>query len=189
MNPRRRWLPIVLLAVVTGCGRTGTRTREEVAAEQLSLPALYLTATGEEVIAPAVLGDVVIAPGSRQPAFRAYVCTNPACPNHGREVNGHPFVFAWPDPLWRIDDQGRLEYEVVENRMAEIVRRGGSAEPTCPGCRTRRDPGQETAAERQRYRDWVVYYELPESAARSRELDAEYRARQRVGGGRPAAEP
>lgn len=177
-----RWLALTLVAVAVGCGRGGPRSADAIAAEQLSLPVLYLTAEGEEVTAPANLSDVVIAPRSRRLAFRAYHCVNPDCPNRDRGGNGRPFLFAWPDPLWRIGDKGDVEYEVVEDRMGEIVKRGGTAEPTCPGCRTRRNVRSESAEERQRYRDWVVYYELPESAARSRQLDAEYRDRKGLGG-------
>lgn len=180
------FLRCVAVAVATwGCGPGGPRTADQIAAEQLALPVLYLATDGERVTAPANQTDVVIVPGSRRLAFRAYHCTNPDCPNRDRGSDGRPFLFTWPDPLWRIGDKGELEYEVVEDRLGEVVRRGSSAEPTCPGCRTRRNPGNESAEVRQRYRDWVVYYELPESAARSKQLDAEYRSRKGLGGGAP----
>lgn len=187
MSGRAVWLGILAVAVLAGCGRR-MRTLKEIEAEQMALPVLYLTAGGEELIAPARSDrDVVVAPKSRQPAFRAYVCTNPDCPNRDRQVKGRPFVFSWPDPMWRVDERGELQYDVVEDRMAEIIKRGGTAEPTCPGCLARRDSARETAEQRQRYRDWVVYYELPETIARRKQLDAEYAERQRVVDGRAAA--
>lgn len=184
MTGRRHLLPILLLAalVVSGCGRQPERTLAEIAAEQESLPVLYITRGGTEVVAPPALGDVVVEPKSRQLAFRAYRCTNPDCPDRGRGVDGRPSLFIWEDPLWRIDDGGVPQYEVVPDRMAEILRRGGLAEPTCPACRLRRDPERETAAERRRYREWVEYHELPASADRRRALDQEYRQRQQAGG-------
>lgn len=189
-SSRAAWRGILVLAMISalvGCSRR-PRTLDEIAAEQMSLPVLYLTADGEEVIAPARSDrDVIVVPRSRKLAFRAYVCTNPACPNRDRQQNGRPFLFSWPDPMWRVDEQGELQYDVVEDRMAEILRRGGTEEPTCPGCQPRRDPARETAEQRQRYRDWVVYYELPESIARNERLDVEYRERQRVVGKRSAA--
>lgn len=173
---------LLLIAVVAGCGRRPERTLDVIAAEQESLPVLYLTRGGDEVVAAPALGDVVVEPTTRQLAFRAYVCTHPNCPDRDRRADGRPSLFIWEDPLWRIDDRGEPQYEVVPDRMAEIVRRGGTPEPTCPACRSRRDPSRETPAERGGYRERVAYYELPTSVARRRQLDQEYQERGGAGG-------
>lgn len=170
---RRRFC--VLLLVLAGCRGRVPATLEQIEAEQLALPALYLTADGREVIVPGSGRDVIVAPGSRELAFRASMCTNPACPNQGRGRGGRPFLFTWVDPLARVDERGEVQFDVVPDRTAEVLRRGGMPEPTCPGCAGLRDKARESAEDRQRYRNWVVYYELPESAARNKELDAEYR--------------
>lgn len=170
-----RPLLCVLLALLAGCMGRGSATLEQIEADQLALPAVYLTAEGREVIVPGGGRDVIVAPGTREIAFRAYTCVNPACPNRERGSAERPFLFTWPDPLWKVDERGELQFDVVPDRAAETVRRGGLPEPTCPGCATIRDKTGESAQVRQRYRDWVVYYELPESARRRKELDAEHR--------------
>ena len=164
-----------LLALLAGCRGRVPATLEQIEADQLALPAVYLTTDGRELIVPANRGDVIVAPGARELAFRAYTCTNPDCPNRERGSAGRPFLFTWPDPLWKVDEQGQLQFDVVPDRAAETVRRGGLPEPTCPGCLERRAKEGESVETRQRYRNWVVYYELPESAARRKELDAEHR--------------
>ncbi len=170
-----RCIVCALLVLVAGCwGRTPV-TLEQIEAEQLALPAVYLTADGREVIMPATRGDVIVVPGSRQLAFRAYRCTAPACPNRERGSADRPFLFTWPDPLWNVNKQGQLQFDVVPDRAAETLRRGGLPEPTCPGCLKLHDTGHQTAESRQRHSKWVVYYELPESAARYKELDEQYR--------------
>lgn len=185
--PDTRRIVRALLAVATlaaGCRGRTPATLEQIEADQLALPAVYLTADGREVIVPANRGDVIVAPGSRDLAFRAYTCTNPDCPNRERGTAGRPFLFTWADPLWKVDEQGQLQFDVVPDRAAETLRRGGQPEPTCPGCLELRAKDAETAEIRQRYRDWVVYYELPESAARRQELDAEHRRRLQAEGRR-----
>ena len=170
-----RCIVCALLVLVAGCwGRTPV-TLEQIEAEQLALPAVYLTADGREVIMPATRGDVIVVPGSRQLAFRAYRCTAPACPNRERGSADRPFLFTWPDPLWNVDKQGQLQFEVVPDRAAETLRRGGLPVPTCPGCLKLHDTGHQTDEIRQRRSKWVGYYDLPESAARSKELDEQYR--------------
>ena len=166
---------LAVAALAAGCRGRTPATLEQIEADQLALPAVYLTADRREVIVPANRGDVIVAPGSRELAFRAYTCTNPACPNRERGTAGRPFLFTWADPLWKVDEQGQLQFDVVPDRAAETLRRGGQPEATCPGCLELRSRDAETAEIRQRYRDWVVYYELPESAARRKELDAEHR--------------
>lgn len=175
---------LAMAALAAGCrGRTPV-TLEQIEADQLALPAVYLMADGREVIVPANRGDVIVAPGSRELAFRAYMCTNPSCPNRERGSAGRPFLFTWPDPLWKVDEQGQPQFDVVPDRAAETLRRGGLPEPTCPGCLELRNKDGEPAETRQRYRNWVVYYELPESAARRKELDAEHRRRLQAEGRR-----
>lgn len=176
----------LLLSGPTGCRRPPPTTLPEIEAAQLALPAVFLTVDGEEVIAPGDRSDVVVAPRSRTPAFRAYTCTNPACPNRDRGRAGRPALFIWADPLWRVDERGELVYDVAADRAGEIVRRGGDPEPTCPGCLAHRDRDRETPETRQRYRDWTARYELPETLARRAELDEAYRRRLEATGRRPA---
>lgn len=179
-------IAVVLLTGAWGCRRPAPATLPEIEAAQLALPAVFLTVDGEEVIAPGERSDVVVAPRSRKPAFRAYACANPDCPNRDRGSAGRPVLFIWADPLWRVDERGELVYDVVADRAEEIVRRGGDPEPTCPGCRAHRDRDRETPEMRQRYRDWTARYELPETRARRAELDEAYRRRLEATGRRPA---
>jgi hypothetical protein len=178
------WALLAVVAVVAGCRGRTPATLEQIEADQLALPAVYLTADGREAIVPANRGDVIVVPGSRQLAFRAYMCTNPDCPNRERGTGDRPFLFTWADPLWKVDEQGQLQFDVVPDRAAETLRRGGLPEPTCPGCLELRAKDGEPPETRQRYRNWVVYYELPESAARRKELDAEHRRRLQAEGRR-----
>jgi len=105
-------------------------------------------------------------------AFRAWICRNPACP--GRKGDGQPVKFVWVDPLYFAKPDGTVGSEIVADRTAEIVRRGGTATPQCPECVKMRNLASETAADQRKYMEFCVEYVLPETERRQKELEAEY---------------
>ena len=92
----------------------------------------------------------VIAPITSMPTFQgercwpAYTCTNPDCPGKGKQ--GRPYLFINPKP---------------------------GTETVCPACMESRDVSSESEADKRRYRNYPVPYELPETVRRIKQLDAE----------------
>lgn len=123
------------------------RTRRDIYGDEKRLPALYLTHQS---------GARVIAPGDRrvhrdaatgQMCSPAMGCYNPDCPQRGEE----PYGFL----------------DTAESNLGRH----------CPACLALRNPDSETDADRIRWSRWVRPHELPETAARRRELMQERRQR------------
>jgi hypothetical protein len=170
-------LCILLLTILVGCGDSKPLLIEDVKAERLTLQALYLTVDGEEALAARSKGDSIVAPDGKNIAFRAYLCKNPDCPGKDKGKNGRPFLYIWRDPMWRVNDAGLIEYDVVPDRAEQFVLRGSTIEPTCPECAKLRDQENEDPETSQKYRDWTAYYVLPATAKRDQELNEAHQAR------------
>jgi uncharacterized protein YgiM (DUF1202 family) len=144
------------------------RPPNKITGEQLGLNILYLTEkSNKEVIAPFITVEELRDPETGEKCWPALMCVNPDCPAKGKGRDGGPFVFIHPHP------------------GTEIV---------CPECAKTRNPATETPEQRYQYRSWVRQYELPETKARIKELDAERRrasearrARKRDGGVTPGS--
>jgi len=173
---RRSFASFALLVLVAcgsfvGCGRPTPpppRSRQEIFAERRSLPALYMSETGRRVISS---GDkvVFVDPESGEVCWRAMACRAPNCP--GRGPNGEPFLCIEGDPTYFPKGDGSLGIDPARAR-GKPKRIG-----FCPKCNEIRDPAKETAADVERYSQWVQPYELPENAATLAALNDEMQRR------------
>lgn len=167
----------LIVGLAGGCSDTKPRSLEEIEQDRLSLPALYLNDSGQEVIAPGNRG-LFVDEASGEIAWPAYTCTNPDCP--GEPSGGRKeFVFTWPDPRYYVAEDGTLgtrEYDAAE-WLAALKEMGGHEVPTCPACLEQRDLGQESRAEIEKYRLWVEPYVLPGTDERLAALAAEKQQR------------
>lgn len=163
---------LLILAAVVGCGRSAPpppRTRQEIFAERRGLPALFLgVETGRRVIAPGDRG-VFVDPESGEVCWRALACRAPNCP--GRSPDGTDLLCIEADASFFRKPDGSLGIDPA--RSQGRPRRLGF----CPKCNEIRDPATETAADAERYSQWVQPYVLPETAARLAALDDEMQRR------------
>lgn len=149
------------LAALTACSRDPA-TRDDIFADQMNLPAVYLTAkTNKRIIAPTSLG-IHVDKETGEIAWPALACNAPNCP--GRGDNGEPFLFIAPDPSMIVKPDGTLGYD----RAASAGKPG----PTlgCPQCLKKRRLETETPEQRQQYINWVKPYVLPETAAAMKKI-------------------
>lgn len=148
------WLASGSLLLLAGCGGE-PRTTDDIFREEMELPSLYLTVkTQTRVTAPAGKGTF-IDKATGEAAWPALACQNPNCP--GRGANGEPVLF-------------------IDAGSASSTRDGAPAVETygcCPACMKGVNWKSLSAAERQKYVNWVKPYELPESAKRRAELAEE----------------
>jgi hypothetical protein len=130
---------------LAGCGRSRTRSPDEILIEKRGLPRLFLSAkTHTRVIAPKSKG-MFTDPATGEECWPALECTNPDCPGrHGDE----PALF--------------ISYDV-------------SASQGCPACAKKRNVKTESASEKARYLKFVQPYELPEVRERLLALEEEYK--------------
>ena len=124
------------------------RTRMEIYDEDMALPRLFLTQSGARVIGAGNLRSHR-DPQTGEECWPAMGCYNPECPQ--RDADGEPFAF-------------------LDNAASDIGRH-------CPACRELRDVANETPLDRNRWARWVRPHELPETAARRRELTEQRRQR------------
>ena len=187
---RMTWsmLAVSLLIGLASCGAgkpPRLRTPAEIEADRRQLPTMYLTTKKlKKVIAP-INALPFSDKESKEVCWPAYCCTNPNCPGKDQGTDGDPYVFNHVDPLVEVgpgNEITRVELPQGTDVYAEMRKRGGFAEPTCPECfkiRSRASvdatlKGNPTAyAERQKYRAWVKPYYPPETQKRMQELDAE----------------
>ncbi|MCE9554835.1 MAG: hypothetical protein K8T91_15885 [Planctomycetes bacterium] len=183
---RRMLLAALLLSLSqTGCHRDSSanletdrqakpalRTASQITAEQANLPKLYLTQKTHRQVVAEGNADVVIDPQTGELAFRTWICRNPDCP--GRKPGGEPVQFICYDPLYYVKPDGSVDYKIVQDRIAEITRLGGTPWPLCPECLKVRNLANETQEEQRKYVEFCVEYVLPESERRMKELEAEY---------------
>jgi len=143
----------------------------------MSLPSLYLTESGKEVIAPGGQG-VIVDKQSGELAFLAYTCANPDCP--GEPNNGRPYLFIWRDRRWYVKSDGTLGAKEVETAEAweKLLKEDGSQpEPTCPACLELRKLDSESPEVKQKYRGWVQRYVLPKTKKQLEKLNQEDKRR------------
>lgn len=133
-----------MICALNGCGSKPTRPRttQDILEDRKQLPYLYLTEkTQSEVLAPLESGRVIVDPKTGEIAWQAFECNYPSCPGQGKGNNGRPFLFTWPDPSPKINEDGKtVSYETLWNREAEtkeeyLARLGGDPRPTCPECK------------------------------------------------------
>jgi hypothetical protein len=172
-------LAIVALAALTSCSSSPPprlRTPQEINAERVKLPVMYLTdKTGKKVLAP-MNSLPFVDKATNEVCCPAYYCTNPDCPGKNKGTDGDPYLFVHADPLSVPGPDGqvhRVQLPQGTNVYEEIKKRGGYPEPTCPECYKLRHYDQETRAEKQRYRNFVKPYYPPETVKRLKELDDE----------------
>lgn len=166
------WLT-TLCAVVVGCSRSQPvqpRTLDEIFAEQMELPAVYLTAGGKRIEAPSGRGPFVDAE-TGEIAWMALACLRPDCP--GKKSDGEPVLFIAPDSAM---------YVAADGKIATDPSRATEEPPhamQCPVCWKQRNLSAETSAQKQQFNNWVAPYVLPETTARLAELEQERKLRVR----------
>ena len=124
----------------------------EIYDEDMALPRLFLTQSGARVIGAGNLRSHR-DPQTGEQGWPAMGCYNPDCPE--RDADGEPFAF-------------------LDNAASDIGRH-------CPACRELRDVANETPLDRNRWARCVRPHELPETAARRRELTEQRRQDPRIG--------
>ena len=163
---------------VLGCrAETKPMSLEEIEAERMALPALYISQSGKQLRAPGNSG-VLIDEATREIVWPAYACNNPDCP--GKSPKGEPCLFPWPDPRFYVTPEGTLgthTFTTAEAWSKAAAEAGTHQQPTCPACLKLRNLASESEAERQKYSQFVARYELPETIARRAELDAMWKER------------
>jgi len=168
------------------------RTTKDITQDRLDIPCLYLTPDGKEIKVPFKdAREVVLDPETKQMIYPAYTCTNPDCPGKDKGKNGRPYLFIWEDPTVTVNAEGKIvpveslakarqardniEYQRLYEEICK--KKGIPLERACPECFKKRNYASETEEERQKYRDWVVRYELPEAAEQRKKLDEEHQRR------------
>jgi hypothetical protein len=152
--------------VCLGCGRPAApeRSSDEIIKEMRELPALYLSErTQKRVIAPTNRG-IFIDEEVREICYRALRCTNPECPHHRSQ--GEPYLFIFPQPGKFVTSEGTLGRD-------EDLEQAPEGAGCCPACAMKYDLEKISADEWGKLVSYVLPYELPESAARLKALEAE----------------
>ncbi|HEY2760093.1 MAG TPA: hypothetical protein VGI75_05100 [Pirellulales bacterium] len=152
-----------------GCSKTPPskpRTRQQIMAELTGLDQMYMTEkTNQRFISTGgkgkyydeKLGEV---------CWPALCCNAPDCP--GRKPDGTPYIFIEPDPGVKLKPDGTMEFNVKAAKQDRIPWDG-----FCPLCWAAKNLKSASAAERQKYINYVRVYELPESKKRREALEAE----------------
>jgi hypothetical protein len=122
--------------------------------------------TGKQVIVAGERGAVV-DPETGELCFPAMVCNNPQCP--ARTSPDEPVLFIQPDPAYYVQPDGALGFDPRRAPKSWVIE-------GCPYCWQLRKPG-ETPAQKRQYLEWVQRYVLPETAAKQKLLDEEYKRR------------
>lgn len=164
LNSRPLTPALLLVGAVlcAGCAKR-QRTLEEIDLERRTLPGLYITEKSRtHVIAPRNKG-IFVDEATGELAYPAYACQNPDCP--GRKGD-EPYLFIHGDPALKAGDNNA----VVRGPPVHT----GQPSPVCPACLAERDLKNETPQQKMQYLMWARPYLLPESAARAKELEAEY---------------
>ena len=121
-----------------------TRTRAEISREQSNLNRLFFTEkTQRRIVAPTNRGPFVDEVTGEM-AWPAFRCHNPNCPEKG--TADEPFLFTFPD---------RNQRQI------------------CPACTKEIDVESAPIKELQPHLIWTRAYDLPETARRVKQLDAE----------------
>lgn len=137
----------VFLAVLTGCGSPPPRTSDEIFADKMELPRVYLTKkTHVKIIAPKSKGQFVDET-THEECWPAQHCLNPDCP---RAKDPEPYLFT----------------------VFDVEKHNG-----CPACAKNRKFAKESKDVKAKFATLFGPYELPENAERLKKLDEEYAAR------------
>lgn len=163
-------LSVVLLV---GCGgESKPMTADEINEARVSVPTLYITESGKEVVAPGNRRRVVVEPQSGELAFMAYTCTHPNCPGKSLAEGDRPYLFIWPDPFAYVEN-GEVKIRLIQTDE-DLQKQAQYADMACPECSKTRDRKNETAEQTREYTGAVKPYVLPEAETRLAELEEEY---------------
>lgn len=171
MKPSLLVWAVLLALVPTGCGTKSStpRTRNDVFRDRLLVETLFLTADGRRSVRPMNPDRAIVAEDGSL-AWPAWQCNNPDCP--GRQPDGSPLVFPWPDPFQIVGPDGQITVRQPLNDADEKLFEKFS-EQNCPACLPQRKPTQESKTRRQQYKDWCQPHVLPAAAKRLQELERE----------------
>lgn len=155
-----------VVAVTIACSKKTVRTRDEIFAERIALPALYLTAkTNKRVTAPGN-SQVFVDKATGELCWRAMTCDRQVCP--GKNAAGEPLVFINPNPAYFIqpDDAVGVDTKQMQNAAAETLM-------GCPACLKSRNVHNESREQKEYYLSLVRPHVLPETAKKLEALEAE----------------
>jgi hypothetical protein len=169
------WHVVTVLAVLVACGCSGRQARPrnhtDIAYDRLRVDTLFIAKDGRKVVQPMNKdGVVVIDAAAGALGWPAWQCNNPDCP--GRQADGTPYVFPWPNPFIGVNPDGTLVTR-QPNMPAERKVFDEFATQNCPACKERRSLASESPQQRQQYKDWCQPHELPSAAKQRMELDKE----------------
>jgi hypothetical protein len=170
--------PFLLLALAASLALVSCRTeerlptREQLFERTIAVDTLYLTEDGREIIAPGNREGAIVDPKTGKLAWAALTCGNPKCPGEGK--NGRPYVFAWPHPFVVANPDGTLGMRQPESQ-SDFDLFDAYAETTCPACLTIRDRANESPQVRQKHKDWIRPYVLPQAEAQLKEIEEKYK--------------
>ncbi len=166
-------LVLVTIFCIAGCAKP--RTMEEIDAERRDLPALYLTEKSLKHVEAASSAGLFVDEATGEICYPAYECANPDCP--GLSADGKRHLFIHRDVLVSVGAGGEFKWEPIpagQDPLEYIRSKGGHKSPTCDKCLENRNLESESDEEEQQYGQWAQPYELPETAKRREELDAEH---------------
>lgn len=173
----------VMLLAVGGCsGKVARpRSRDDIARDRMTVDTLFITADGQRLTRPMNPDRVVVVDAAAGTlAWPAWQCNNPDCP--GRQADGVPFLFPWPDPFKSVKPDGTIAVRQPD-MPAERKLFDDFATQKCPACLERRTPATESQEKAQQYKDWCQPHVTPSAAKRVAQLDRELQ--QMISGNRP----
>ena len=166
---------LCLFFSVLGCAKRH-RPLAAIDAEKRELPVLYLTEETQKRVMGTAAQGIHVDEATGEICSQPFECLNPDCPGRTEEGN---FLFVHRDVLLSVGPDKEIIYGTVpegRNYKEYIESKGGHMYATCPKCLEKRDLKGESEETRQKYKEWVQAYELPETVQRRAELEAEYQA-------------
>ena len=160
-------LLVVMLVPLAGCTRpvAPPRSRDEIFQDRLRVPTLYISEkSGKRIVTEGGRMNFVDTE-SGEVCWVAWACRAPNCP--GRGPDGEPFLCIEADMGYFAKPDGTVGYDPKLSAMTP--KRVGM----CPQCSVIRKPESETPEQAIEYSRFVQLHQLPEAAARIKQLDEE----------------
>lgn len=179
-----RLLAMALIVISVGCSGKASRprSRDDIARDRLTVDTLFITEDGKKRVSQPMnpYQAVVVDAAAGTLAWPAWQCNNPDCP--GRQADGSPFLFPWPDPFKSVKPDGTIAIRQPD-MPAERKLFDDFATQKCPACLEKRTPASESTQQAQQYKDWCQPHVTRKAAKRVAELDRELQ--QMISGNKP----
>ena len=156
-----------MLVTVAACSRPlpPPRSRDEIFQDRLRVPTLYISEKSGKRIVTAGGRMNFVDQESGEVCWVAWACHAPNCP--GRGPKGEPFLCIEADAGYFAKPDGTVGYDPKLSGLTP--KRVGM----CPQCSVIRTPASETPEQAIEYSRYVQLHQLPEAAARIKQLDEE----------------